>query len=317
MSGPYAIFDKLKQIMTFSTPMILQLPSVIRADNTDNATTPSYTWNDDSNTGMYHGAQREIAFCTNGFERMRIATPNIGIGTANPQSLFHVQGSSNSVYISSTGCNVGIGTLPSSYALHVMRPSLLLPPIMVFEERYVYNCNVQVLGQKGWRLRNLNFTNYTTDSFANFQDSFITLSPGTYYIQGDGSCSGSPVTYVTHKTGFSNRTNEVMAILGTCQTSGINVPNKVRADQYTSISVAFTTSTAFITPISTNSYATSALFSTSTFAGIQTINTTTRYGMYHYTSEDENIDNKHFFGFSALTDSGSNVLARVVITKYQ
>src|SRR5690554_379271 len=53
---------------------------------------PTYSWNENSNTGMYRPAASTLGFSTNGTERMRISnTGNVGIGT-NPSERLHIAG---------------------------------------------------------------------------------------------------------------------------------------------------------------------------------------------------------------------------------
>ena len=65
-------------------------PSTILA-SPGSASTPSITFNSDSNTGLYNAAADMLGFSTSGTERMRIDNSgNIGIGTNAPIAPFHL-----------------------------------------------------------------------------------------------------------------------------------------------------------------------------------------------------------------------------------
>ena len=58
---------------------------------TDLVTTPSYSWTDDSNTGMYHPGADKLGFVTGGVERVSVLdNGNVGIGTTNPRAKLDV-----------------------------------------------------------------------------------------------------------------------------------------------------------------------------------------------------------------------------------
>ena len=58
---------------------------------TDLVTTPSYSWTDDSNTGMYHPGADKLGLVTAGVERVSVlANGNVGIGTTNPRAKLDV-----------------------------------------------------------------------------------------------------------------------------------------------------------------------------------------------------------------------------------
>ena len=59
----------------------------------DSAELPGYSFTDNSNTGIFHAAQNQLAFTTTGVERLRIDSQgNIGIGLTNPTESLDVQG---------------------------------------------------------------------------------------------------------------------------------------------------------------------------------------------------------------------------------
>jgi hypothetical protein len=59
----------------------------------DSSSIPSFSWTDDSNTGMFHPAVDSLGLSTNGVERLRVvSTGNVGIGTTTPSEVLHVVG---------------------------------------------------------------------------------------------------------------------------------------------------------------------------------------------------------------------------------
>ena len=59
----------------------------------DSVTVPSYSWKENSNTGMFHASNNMIGFATGGTERARLTDLGyIGIGTSNPGSLLSIAG---------------------------------------------------------------------------------------------------------------------------------------------------------------------------------------------------------------------------------
>lgn len=65
----------------------------LRSFNTGSAGAPTYSWTNDTNTGLYRIAADVLGFSTAGTERMRIAANgNVGVGTNNPTQTLHVSG---------------------------------------------------------------------------------------------------------------------------------------------------------------------------------------------------------------------------------
>jgi trimeric autotransporter adhesin len=66
----------------------------IIANSNDSATLPSFSFKENSNTGMFHASNDAIGFTTSGSEKLRIdAYGNIGIGKSNPSYKLDVNGS--------------------------------------------------------------------------------------------------------------------------------------------------------------------------------------------------------------------------------
>jgi hypothetical protein len=69
---------------------------------------PMYSFNGDTGTGLYLPSSHAIGFVNNGIEAMRIASGGyVGVGTTNPTTLFEVGGGSLAV---TTAGSVGVGT---------------------------------------------------------------------------------------------------------------------------------------------------------------------------------------------------------------
>jgi len=76
----------------------------------DTVTAPSFSWTDDSNTGIYHPGADKLGLVTAGVERVSVLdNGNVGIGTTNPQAKLDVAGS-----IIATGSAAPPGYIPTA-----------------------------------------------------------------------------------------------------------------------------------------------------------------------------------------------------------
>jgi Chaperone of endosialidase/Phage T4 tail fibre len=67
-------------------------------NSNDSASLPTYSFKEDSNTGLFHPSNDAIGFTTNGTEKMRIdANGNIGIGKSDPSFKLDINGSVNAL----------------------------------------------------------------------------------------------------------------------------------------------------------------------------------------------------------------------------
>ena len=74
----------------------------------DSATTPSYSFDTDTNCGIFHAGTDSIGFTTSGVERMRIlAAGNVGIATTTPAYPLDVNGTSNATNVRATTQHLG------------------------------------------------------------------------------------------------------------------------------------------------------------------------------------------------------------------
>lgn len=70
----------------------------IHINNSPSATTPSYSWYANTNTGLYNPVTNTVGVSTNGSEIARFTTSGLGIGTTTPQYKLHVSATGSDVY---------------------------------------------------------------------------------------------------------------------------------------------------------------------------------------------------------------------------
>lgn len=87
--------------------------STFLANSNDTAAAPSFSWRQESNTGIYHPSNNTIGFSIIGSEKLRINNIGLGLNSINPSNLLDVVGTA---YISS---RLGIANPIPAYALDV------------------------------------------------------------------------------------------------------------------------------------------------------------------------------------------------------
>lgn len=87
--------------------------STYLANSNDSVIAPSFSWRQDSNTGIYHPSNQSIGFSIGGVEKLRVNNTGLSINSTNPSNAFDVIGNA---YISS---RLGIGIAIPNFALDV------------------------------------------------------------------------------------------------------------------------------------------------------------------------------------------------------
>lgn len=104
-----------RERLHIATGKLLVSSNQILAYAGDTSGVPSYSWSDNSNTGIYHPANNTIAFTNNGVETVRISpSGNVGIGTSNPSVNLDIVGTVNATTIQQNG--TALNTMLSGYA---------------------------------------------------------------------------------------------------------------------------------------------------------------------------------------------------------
>lgn len=108
MSG-YASFDKTNGTINFTYPVILGGNAVFQGRPLETVTTPSFSWSNNTTTGLYLPVSNTIGVVTAGVSRIHIGNNgSIGIGTTVPRGILDVH-TTRPVVVTSLG-NVGFGT---------------------------------------------------------------------------------------------------------------------------------------------------------------------------------------------------------------
>lgn len=333
----YAAFDKNSQTITLSNPVIVSGTASFQGKAADTPAAPSYTWENDTNTGLYHPTVDAMGLVTAGVERMRIIpTGNVGIGTTTPYGLFQVQGSSTALTVT-TGGNVGIGTTTpvAGFSIQAAGYSLFRFPVVIMEERQnnlvVYvNRSIQsaatttglptAVNPSTWRVRCITNTIYPSDTndvvrtFCTLThttgpgDSYFTLSPGTYHIYAEGTA----VCVGRHRIALTSTAAAGTVVSTTTPPPGF-VNNLIGTSEITYPVAASTIRTYLASdPGSTPAFA-DLSSSKSVITGIFNVtDNTTRYRIQHFTNKDDS------FGiFGCPSGSGTDdVYLRVILTRY-
>ena len=318
----YAAFNKDTQTITLSYPVNISGTGVsFQGQASDTVSVPSYSWQNDTNTGLYHPANDTVGFVTNGVERMRVNQDgNVGIGTATPLTKFHVQGTNNLLSVTSGG-NVGIGTtvVPSGISIQSMGYNLLPLPVAILEEKYGITNVVYVDGTLNtapsstanastWRVRRLNTYTYPSDTNDFVRTSIVTLDATNYtftigiagryhvYAEASGISVGKHRIALTSGGASPNTSTPTVVLSGT---SEITVPVSA-----SSIGV-FANNTSGVAPTGLTS-------NKSTISGFFTVtDPSLKYRIQHFTDQP---DNTGAFGISAT--GTENIYLRVIITRY-
>jgi hypothetical protein len=156
-------------------------------NSNDSETVPSFSFKEDSNTGMYHASNDAIGFTTNGSEKVRIDTNgNVGIGTTTPAYKLDVNGTINSTG-NMTGPTItslsNLGMFGSNTAISASNTTISL-------SNYVYGTNTT------------NITNAQTT--ANWASNAGLFGSNTSVSASNTTISLSNYVYGTNTTNITN-----------------------------------------------------------------------------------------------------------------
>jgi hypothetical protein len=123
----------------------------VLGNSNDSATLPSFTFKEDSNTGMFHPSNDAIGFTTAGTEKVRInSNGQVGVGTTTPTEVFDVVGNakvSSNLYVSRVGVGTSNITTTSNILLHVAGNARIEGNLDVSGIYNIMNTDVKVTDQ--------------------------------------------------------------------------------------------------------------------------------------------------------------------------
>lgn len=319
----YASFDKNTQSITLSYPVVLSGTGTnIQGQETDTTSAPSFTWKNDTNTGLYHPSSDVIGMVTNGVERMRLNQDGqVGIGTTIPLNRLHVHGV-NSMLSVTQGGNVGIGTtiVPAGFSMQSMGYNLMPLPIAILEEKQAPNSVLYVDGSLGtvptssanantWRVRRINTFTYPSDtsdfvrtlvSFDGPNNNFTITAPGRYHIHAEAN----GISVGKHRIALTSSTATAPPNVNT-PSFVLNGTSEITLPVSASSIATFANNTSSTPPTGLSS-------SKTTLSGFFTVtDTSLKYRIQHITDQPDNVG-----AFGIPAGASENIYLRVIITRY-
>jgi hypothetical protein len=126
----------------------------------DTVGTPSYSWTDDSNTGMYHPGADKLGLVTGGVERVSVLdNGNVGIGTTIPQAKLQI-------YYNGNDADYGILTIQNTQSFGFNTGAGITSGL---------SFRSQWAGDGIYPAATMGQINCVKESSANFGDSFLSL----------------------------------------------------------------------------------------------------------------------------------------------